>query len=115
MFIMPIEIEGIIIPNLPVKSHSYVYFIQDLTRILFTDGNFLPWMKSKYEKRLKRLLLLLYLYDTKHYTNNLYTLYQLSNIIKHNILHPDDVICTDEFALSPIFLSSFKHIKIFMI
>lgn len=110
IFILRINIEGIILPDIPVKSHSYVYFIEDLIRILFTDGNFFPWMKNKYEKRLKRLLLLIYIYDTKHQTMFLNDIYQIVMIIKYNLTYPTEKqICLNQFSLSPVFLSSYKE------
>lgn len=85
-FIMPIKIENIILPYVPVKSHSYVYFISDLSRILFLDNGFFPWFKSKYEKRLRRLILLIYFYDLHKNTKLLDKIYDLSVSIK-NILN----------------------------
>ncbi len=114
VFIMPIEIQNIKLPNIPVKSHSYIYFINDLTKILFTDGNFFPWMKSKYEKRLKRLILLLYLYDLRHKTNYLDILAKLSKISKYNTKSGlKSKINMDKYSMSPVFLDSYQNFNNF--
>ncbi|AEQ60710.1 hypothetical protein [Acanthamoeba polyphaga mimivirus] len=108
-FIMPIKLDNTIIPDIPVKSHSYTYFIGDLIRILFTDFNFFPWMKGKYEKRIKRLLLLLYLYDQQHQTNYLDTLYNMATNIKYNLTNPNKTQKNmDKYALSKVHLNSYK-------
>lgn len=110
IFIMPIKVNGVIIPDIPVKSHSYTYFIYDLVRILFVDFNFFPWMKGKYEKRLKRLLLLLHLYDGKNGTNYLDTLFNMATDIKYNLENPDkpqkDL---SSYSQSKVHLESYKE------
>ncbi|ANB50735.1 hypothetical protein [Powai lake megavirus] len=115
MFIMPIKLTGIKLPNIEVKSHSYTYFIGDLIRILFTDFNFFPWTKGKYEKRLKRLLLLLYLYDGCHDTRLLEDLKELADKVKHNITDfGSNQINLSKYARSPVYLESFdEYINIF--
>uniref|UniRef100_A0A6G6ACZ7 Uncharacterized protein n=1 Tax=Borely moumouvirus TaxID=2712067 RepID=A0A6G6ACZ7_9VIRU len=115
MFIMPINLSGIILPNIPVKSHSYTYFINDLIRILFVDVNFFPWTKGKYEKRLKRLLLLLYLYDGRHNSKYLQILYDLAQKVKFNVTHSDEEqIDLSEYSRSPVYLQSYdEYINIY--
>lgn len=114
IFVMPIEVEGFLLPNIPVRSHSYVYFINDLSRVLFRDAGFIPWTKGKYEKRIKRLLLLIYLYDIRHQTNYLSVIHQLANAIKFNLTHPKEApICLDQFSLSPVFVASYLEYRDF--
>jgi hypothetical protein len=68
------------IPDLDVRSWSYEFFIEDLDRILFRD-NIYPWAQSKYQKRLKRYLLLVGIYDDFNQTHQLKDLVDLSNAI----------------------------------
>ncbi|BCS83315.1 hypothetical protein QLL95_gp0808 [Cotonvirus japonicus] len=109
IFIMPIDLENIKLPNIPVKSHSYTYFIGDLIRILFTDSNFFPWLKGKYEKRIKRLLLLLNLYDGLHHTNNLDIIYNLASDIKYNMTNTDNEHDITKYSASKVHLDSYKE------
>nr|AEX62612.1 hypothetical protein mv_R407 [Moumouvirus Monve] len=115
MFIMPINLSDVLLPNIPVKSHSYTYFINDLIRILFVDVNFFPWTKGKYEKRLKRLLLLLYLYDGRHNTKYLETLRDLAEKVRYNVTYLDkEQIDLSEYSRSPVYLESYdEYINIY--
>lgn len=100
IYIMSIELNDINILNNPVKTHSYVYFIKDLNRILFVSDNFFPWKKQKYEKRLKRLFLLLHLYDMDH-------VFKFIMIIHDYAKHIKNCMETNEFR-------KFKKIKYYV-
>src|ERR1700733_4048461 len=108
-FIMPIILPNIKLPNITVKSHSYVYFINDLTRILFfTGGNFLPWTVQKFEKRLKRLILFVYLYDLNNNTTISEYTYNLVNLIKLKIVENTKSKYLDDLTKN-IMLESYKE------
>lgn len=103
---MPISLDGLIVPNIPVKTHQYSYFIGDLSRVLFIDGSFLPWTKSKYEKRIKRILVLIYVYDLKHKTQLLKMILSICNDIVNNKLDRTNI---RRFALSSVLLDSYTY------
>ena len=104
-FKMPIELTNTIVPNIPVKTHQYSYFIGDLSRVLFIDGSFLPWTKAKYQKRIKRTLVLIHVYDVKNKTKLLNMINSLSKDIFNKKLNDNNI---KQYALSNVLLDSYK-------
>lgn len=109
-FIMPIEIDDMYVPPIYVKTHSYDYFINDLIRILFVDA-FMPWDQPKYQKRVKRMILLLYLYDIQHHTNMLSVLRKISKEIKYNLKNQIEKYDLKKYAETPVYIESYKSYK----
>src|ERR1700733_120900 len=107
-FIMPISLPDIKLPAISVKSHSYVYFINDLIRILFIDGNFLPWSKQKFEKRLKRLILFVYLYDLKNKVNLSKDIFHYVKLIKSSLVENVNSKELDKLTEN-IFIDSYRE------
>lgn len=80
-FIIKLTIPEIKYPN--VKSYSFDHFIHDISNILFI-GAPIPWIKPKYEKRIIRLLILIYLNDKYKKTTFLSTTKLLVEEILNN-------------------------------
>jgi hypothetical protein len=93
------------IPDLDVKSWSYEFFIDDLDRILFRDSLY-PWTQSKYQKRVKRYLLLVGIYDKTNGTHQLQDLVNLSNAI---LTGNADTAFVRTYLKDDILLSDYKN------
>lgn len=74
--------------HVPIRTHDYPYFISDLVRVMFIDGGSFPWLKSKYQKRAYRWLVLLNMLNRE----NTASLNKLSNDILENKFNEKDWI-----------------------
>jgi len=109
IYLLDITLPDIILPQLTVKTHSYFYFIMDLIQMLFVDYYFIPWEKMKYEKRLYRLLLFIYIYDKKEGTSLFSNFCKLAKAVGTNLSSPENrQICLDHFKDSSVFVSTYQ-------